>query len=106
MIIGETNKMQNKEQFLAEVDETLRIYEELIGQFATRTRQMIERYGKTEALSRIVISPDLQQGFKTLRDHNKLDKTFESVVVRYSNLFNPAAVQAAQWRLDNASSLL
>jgi hypothetical protein len=34
-----------------------------------------------------MVSPDLQQGFKVLRDREQLDKTFEVVVVRFQHLF-------------------
>jgi hypothetical protein len=44
---------------------------------------MMEQHGEIEALSRLVVSADLQQGFKVLRDRNQLDKTFESLVDRF-----------------------
>lgn len=67
---------------------------------------MISELGEVEALSRLMISPDLQQGFKVLRDKKQLDKTFEAVVVRYKQFFQPEVIEAAQWRLDNPHSLL
>jgi hypothetical protein len=51
-------------------------------------------------------SPNLQQGFKVLRDNHQLDKTFETLVVLFEHLFTSEAVESAQWRLDNADKLL
>lgn len=92
--------------FMAEVERAVVLYEREIGYGATRTREMIRRYGEIEAISRLMISADLQQGFKVLRDRNQLDITFEAIVIRYQNLFNPDVVQAAQWRLDHPYELL
>ena len=92
--------------FKKEVEHAIRIYEREIGHAATRTRPMIYKYGEVEALSRLMVSADLQQGFKVLRDRDQLDKTFESLVVRFQNLFKPDVVQAAQWRLAHPYELL
>ncbi len=51
------------------------LYEQAIGRAATRTRRMIDAHGEVEALSRLMVSPDLQQGFKVLRDRDQLDRT-------------------------------
>ena len=89
-----------------EVAHAVVLYEQAIGRAATRTRQMIDAHGEVEALSRLMVSPDLQQGFKVLRDRDQLDRTFEAVVVRFPPLFTDSVVQAAQWRLNNPRSLL
>src|SRR5437016_2456479 len=93
-------------QFLQEVEEAIRLYEQAIGHAAARTRPMIERLGAVEALSRLMISADLQNGFKALRDSNQLDKTFEAIVTRFPALFTSDTIQAAEWRLANPYSLL
>ena len=93
-------------EFLAEVNEAIEVYEDAIGGFAARTRQMIDKYGAVDALSKLVQSPDLQSGFRVLRDQNELDRTFEAVIVRHPDLFQEQVVEAAQWRLDNADELL
>lgn len=93
-------------EFIVEVNEAIKIYEQAIGNFASRTRQMIDRYGVADALSRLVQSPDLQSGFKVLRDRDELDRTFEAVITRHPNLFQKQVVESAQWRLDNAYDLL
>jgi hypothetical protein len=92
--------------FTQELERTILLYEDLIGHVAGRTRPMIARYGAIEALSRLMVSADLQQGFKVLRDQNLLAKSFESLVVRFEHLFKEAIVQAAQWRLDHPYDLL
>lgn len=52
-----------------------------------------------------MVSPDLQQGFKVLRDARQIDKTFEAVVVKHQHLFPPEIVAAAQWRLEHPDDL-
>jgi hypothetical protein len=81
--------------FLDDVEKAIVLYEGAIGHAATRTRQMIEKYGVIEALSRLMLSPDLQQGFRVLRDSNQLNKSFEFTVVKFKHLFRPEVVEAA-----------
>ena len=95
----------SEEAFRQEVASAIQLYESANGYAATRTREMIERYGEIEALSSLMVSPDLQQGFKVLRDRHQLDKTFETLVVRFQHLFTSEVVEAARWRLDNADEL-
>ena len=88
------------------VEAAITVYEEKAGISASRTWPMIDRYGHVEALSRLVVSADLQKGFRVLRDADLLDMTFEALVVRHSSLFRPPVVEAADWRLKNPHSLL
>lgn len=88
-----------------EIDNVIALYEKEIGVPATRTRQMIERHGAIEALSKLVVSADLQSGFRILRDRDQLDSTFEALIVRHGVLFRKSVVDAARWRLKNASQL-
>jgi hypothetical protein len=93
--------------FKQEVEHTIDFYESKTGHAAIRTREMIKRYGgEIEALSRLMISGDLQQGFRVLRDGDHLDKTFEALVVRFKGLFKPEVVQAAEWRLAHPYELI
>ncbi len=89
--------------FREEVEHTIKLYEREIGHAATRTRPMIDKYGEVEALSRLMVSADLQQGFKVLRDRNQLNNTFEALVVRFQHSFKPPT---AQWQLAHAYELL
>lgn len=93
-------------QLIAAVNEALEAYERIVGQYASRTRDMLDRYGYIGALARIVQSPDLQSGFRALRDDGQLDLTFENVVTRFPVEFDTQVVLAAQWRLDHADELL
>jgi len=95
----------SQKAFLQDVDLTLAAYEQAIGVVATRTRQMIERYGAIDVFSRLAISADLQSGFKALRDRNQLDLTAEAVIVRHAGSFREDVVAAANWRLENAHLL-
>lgn len=93
-------------EFHKEVEQAIALYEKANAHAATRTRQMIKQHGAVKTLSRLMVSADLQQGFKVLRDNKQLDKTFEAVVVRFKHLFERSAVEAAQWRLANPDQLL
>ena len=93
-------------ELISAVDHAIQTYEDIIGEYASRTRQMLDRYSYVAALARIVQSPDLQSGFRALRDRGQLDLTFEAVVVQFSEEFARQVVDAAQWRLDNADNLL
>lgn len=92
-------------ELIAQVNRTIEIYEDAMGNFAARTRQMIDARGYVAALSRLVQSPNLQVGFRALRDRGELENTFEALVVRFSGEFSGEVVEAAQWRLDNAHDL-
>jgi hypothetical protein len=92
--------------FHDEVERAIVLYEVVNRHYAVRTRQMIARYGEIGALSRLMVSADLQQGFQALRDAGQLDKTLESVVIRFQHLFTPDVVEAAQWRLTHPYKLL
>ena len=93
------------ESLLLEIEDTIKLYEKIANYPATRTRQMIERKGVIKALSDLVISGEIQKGFKLLAEKNKLDKSFESVILRYDTLFDPEIVNSAKWRLDNYDKL-
>ena len=95
-----------EEKFRENVEHAIMLYEEALGHAASRTRKMIAEHGEIETLSRLMVSPDLQQGFKVLRDSNQLDKTFESIVVRFEHLFSSDVVKAARCRLAHPHDLL
>lgn len=98
--------MMSEAELEQRVDETIQLYEQVTGSAATRTRGMIDRHGVVEALSRLMLSPDLQRGFRALRDNDQLEETFEAVVTRSPALFSAEVVEAARWRLDNPHGLL
>jgi len=86
-----------------EIENAINIYEKTIGHFASRTRTMIENYGNIGALEALMDNADIQKGFKTLRDKNMLDKTFEAIIVKYQDkiTFKKEAVAVAKFRLEN-----
>lgn len=99
------DKQDKKTKLLEDIDKTCTIYKETKGISPNRALLMMEQYGKVEAISRLVRSPNLQDGFKFLKDKGKLDKTFEAVVLKHSELFSEEVVKMAKWRLDNADNL-
>ena len=94
-----------KKHFFDDVEKAIVLYEKANGYAASRTRQMIADHGAIKALSILMVSPDLQQGFKVLWDSKQLDKTFESIVVKFQHLFESDVVEAAQWRLAHPYEL-
>lgn len=90
-----------------ETENALEVYEkEYLHSRATATRQMIEKHGYVGALSRLMKTPDLQSGFKVLRDNKALEYSFEQVILNHSEEFDRDIVAVAKWRLENADDLL
>jgi hypothetical protein len=94
----------SEENLRTDVQSAIKAYEAAIGRAASRTHQFIEAHGDVEGLSKLMVSPDMQQGFKVLCATGQSDKSFEAAVVRHSELFRPEIVKAAQWRLDRAAT--
>lgn len=88
-----------------DVINTICIYKKIVGGFIPATEKIINNPDKIMALSNLVKSADIQKGFKVLRDNKQLNKTFESLIIRYNELFKKDIVEAAQWRIDNAWKL-
>jgi hypothetical protein len=88
--------------FEKEVKETIILYKETVGSFTPRTDSILNNPDKIKSIGNLMKSSDLQKGFKTLRNNNLLDRTFEYLVIKYKQLFNNNIVEAAQWRLDHA----
>ena len=93
-------------KMLAEdVEKTIELYEEYLNNYASITRSLINRKGVLKALEDLMTSADYQQGFRVLHEHNQLDKSFESLVLKYKEDFSYAAVECAKFRLDNPEAL-
>lgn len=97
--------MQSQD-FEREVQAVIELYERLNGRSAAYTRRMVAQKGAAAAVGELMKSAELQKGFKTLRDAGRLDQTFEALVGRYAQLFPQDVVEAAQWRLNHADTLL
>jgi hypothetical protein len=91
--------------FEKDVRSTIKIYKEVVGGFAPNTERILHNSDKVNSLSNLMKSGDIQKGFKVLRNNNQLAKTFESLVIKYKQLFKQDIIIAAQWRLDNAWEL-
>jgi len=66
---------------------------------ASRTWQMIKKYGIINAAERAVNRPIEPNGYKVLVQMGMQDLTFESVIVHYPDAFNEEVVVRAQDRL-------
>ena len=71
---------------------------------ATTWLRMIEQHGAVEAAKRLVISADIQSGFKELVERDRSDLTIEFALLnpRWANLFDSELLDAARWRLRQA----
>jgi hypothetical protein len=91
--------------FEKDVINTICIYKKLVGGFAPVTEKILDYPDKIKVLSNLMKSADVQKGFKVLRNSKQLDKTFESLILKYQKIFKNDVVEAAQWRIDNADEL-
>jgi hypothetical protein len=86
--------------------EVIYAYEEVLSKknkrrtHATRTRQMIKRYGILEAAERAVNRKIEAMGYKVLVDMGLQDLTFEAVIVRFPESFSPNIVELSRSRLE------
>ncbi len=71
---------------------------------ASRTWQMIKRYGIVEAVERAVNRPADPIGYTALAEMGMQDLAFESVVVRHPDVFSPEAVERSTERLRSWAS--
>lgn len=81
--------------------ETILSFLEKNGHLATvrTTRQLIDRKGHIQALTALMQTSQVQAGFTKLALLNRLDLTFESLIVHHSYLFAEDTVNRAKSRL-------
>jgi hypothetical protein len=72
---------------------------------ASRTRQMIKKYGIISAAEKVVDRPIEPNGYKVLVQMGMQDLTFESVIVRHPDSFKEEVVLRAQERLKKLSEV-
>ena len=89
------------DNFLEDVENAVKNYEEISGVVAQKTRAMLKELGPDEALSRLLMTEDYQKGFKVLRDNGKQNISFEAIIVKHKDKFNEGIVEAAKFRLKN-----
>jgi len=88
-----------------EVENAILTYEAANAHSAQITRRMVQNYGEIGALSKLMVSAKLQQGFIVLRDTDQLDKSFEAIVIRHKSLFDDNVVASAIFRFDHPFDL-
>ncbi len=64
------------------------------------TRQLIDRKGHIQALTDLMQTSQVQAGFTKLALLNRLDLTFESLIVHHSDLFDEDTVKRANKRMQ------
>jgi hypothetical protein len=98
-------KVGNMSEVEAELWGALFAYEELLSikngrrTPASRTRQMIQKYGIIGTAERAVNRTIDAKGYTDLVDMGFQDKTFEAIIVKYTGAFMPEAVEQAKRRL-------
>ncbi len=85
------------------IDETIRRSREC-GYYPTTFIGMRQRYGTVNAISRLVVSGDIQSGFRRLVELNLINYTIEQAVITFPNEFSVEVYQAAKWRLAQAAA--
>jgi hypothetical protein len=94
--------MANISDLDAWIDEAIRISSQH-KYYPTTFMNMRRTHGTVGAIERLVISGDIQSGFRRLKELGLLQWTIEQAVLTFSNDFpNPEVRKAAQWRLDQA----
>jgi hypothetical protein len=87
--------------FTDAVQEAIKSFEVTSGHHANRTHQMIERYGEVEALSRLMLGKKTQKGYRTLRDNDQVNKTFERIILDFKQYFKDDIINQAQDRINH-----
>jgi hypothetical protein len=89
-------------EFRKDFDNILRVYESTLKTgYAGRTRQMMKRHGIIETINRLVLRPTPSTGFFQLLDSGNPDLTFEALVLRHKDFFQPIVVAKAQEVLES-----
>ncbi len=84
------------------IDEMLGLAGKL-GYVPTKFLAMRESLGTQSAIEKLVVTGDIQSGFKRLHSLGLLDYTIEAAVIRFPHIFtNPQIRAAAEWRLTQA----
>ncbi|SRR5579883_1224212 len=80
------------------IDESIRISASA-GYYPTVFIGMRARHTAAAAIEKLVLSGEIQSGFKRLNELGLLDWTIEAAVLKYPNEFTPAARECAEFRL-------
>lgn len=83
------------------IDESIRISQQH-NYFPNTFIGMRAQHQTIPAISRLVISGEIQSGFRKLQSYGLLDWTIEAAVVKFPEEFSREVVAAAKWRLEQA----
>ena len=83
-----------------EIIEAIHRYEIVNERKATRTWQMVDRYGFIETAARLAVKKSRAAGFRKLVAAGHMDMTFEAIIIRHSEIFNAEAVAKAKTMLN------
>lgn len=83
------------------IDEGIRLAKEY-GYHPTEFIRMCERWKTKEAVRRLVISGEIQSGFKRMKQLGLIDWTIEAAVLNFPSQFDAEVQAAAKWRLEQA----
>jgi hypothetical protein len=83
------------------VDESIR-RSKAKGYYPSEFVRMRARWKTKKAIRRLVISGDIQSGFRRMKDLGLLDWALEAAVLKFPNEFDAPVREAARWRLDQA----
>lgn len=74
-----------------------------LGYTPTTFLQMKARWGAVAAAKKLVVSGDIQTGFKRLKAMGRIDLSLEYLMKKekYHTLFTQGEREAAEWRLSN-----
>jgi hypothetical protein len=85
------------------VDESIQLSRSK-GYHPTVFEDMRARHRTWEAMRRIVQTGDIQSGFRRLVQLGLRDWTVEAGIVKFATEFDKGTVEAARWRLEQAST--
>lgn len=80
------------------IDETIKVSAQK-AYYPTVFMGMRSQYGTIEAISRLVVSGDVQSGFTKLKKLGLLDYTIEAAVLKFPQEFTKQAQECAEFRL-------
>lgn len=88
------------------VYEAVRVYEEFLAHKhggrrirASRTKEMIKRWGEKEAVRRTVANLDMSNGLELLARFDRLDCAYEQIILDFPGEFDPELVAKAKANL-------
>jgi hypothetical protein len=88
------------------VHEAVRVYEQFLAHkhngkriSASRTKQMIKRWGEKEAVRRTVVTMNMSTGLELLAKYDRLDCAYEQIILDFPNEFDAVVIGKARQNL-------